>query len=305
MPVTDPSAVGSPDGGGFPGGYAAEGGGGGGEFAAPSSDVSAITLAGPTGPGWVIEIAGHHFYNDPKDRQNYGPQWVKKTLLQNLERGTLKVPMGPGQPMREFKMKEVGIGYAILALNPPLEKIYIRNPDYVDPTGAAQAGGGFGAPPPGVPPGAATPAAGTPAVDPDKKPSFEVQQYRFVVQFVWQEKPMKLRLEEIKKAEEAAAAAAKAAAEAAAANGTAPPAGASAAPPAPPVAPPAAAPPAGAPPATAPVTPPAEAAQNGPPPAPSPAPPAAAPPVAAPQAPAPMPTAPPAAAPAVSPVPAP
>lgn len=247
-PGADPSAVPQPSGDGGLGGPT-------GEFAAPTSDVSAIALAGPKGPGWVIEIAGHHFYDDPNDRGRTGPEHVKKTLLDRLERGSIDLPLGPGQPVQRFAMKDLGIGYAILAFNPPPVAMPIPNPNYVALTTSPTAGG-FGGPTPNP----AANAAGA-AADPENKEYFSVKQYKFMVQFVWQEKPMKIRLEEMEKAKLAAAEKAKADAEAAAAaaasGGTTPPPAPAPTPPPPPVvAPPAVAPVA---PPTA-VTPPAETA---------------------------------------------
>ncbi len=276
------AAYGSPD-GGMPGGYG-EGGYGmdGSTGFVPTTDVSGIALTGPTGPGWVIEIRGHHFYNDTADRKNSGAEHVKKTLIRNLEHGSVTVPQGPGLPVRRFTMKELGIGYVILAVNPPLKEVPIPNPNYVqplDPAAAggfgAPAGGGFGALPaaPPMPPNGGPAPAKDPA---DNLPYFKVKVYEFVVQFVWQEKPMALRLEEIEKKKAEAEAKAKAAAEAAAAGGEAP-----AAPPPPP--PPAAAPPAAEAPAAEPpaAAPPAAAVENGA------APPPAVPPEATPPAPVP------------------
>ena len=285
--------------GGYGGGYGFPGGGVGPDgmpFGDTGSDVSAILLEGPKGPGWVVEIKGHHFYNDPADRRNSGPEHVKNTLLKKLETGFVDVPLGPGKPVQRFSMKEIGIGYAILAINPPLVTHHIQNPYFVLPTGAVPgATQGFGAPTTPMPP--TVPGAQPPVVDPDNREWFTVQRFDFVVQFVWQEKPMNVRLDEIKKAAEAKAAEAKAAAEAAA-NGTAPPA------PAPGVAPPAPPPSPGPAPAPAPTpgpaVPPANAGQQ------NPAPPALTAPVTPmPPEPTPMPAVPPAAVPAPAPAPTP
>ena len=282
-PSADPSlASGDPSLGSPDGGYGSAMGPEGGMMGAdgslvPGSDVSGITLAGPTGPGWVIEIKGHHFFNDTTDRKTSGAEHVKRTLLHNLEHGRVTVPQGPGLPVRTFTMKELGIGYAILAVNPPLREVQIGNPNYVqpvDPNAAggfgAPAAGGFGAPAAATPtPAPAAGGNGAAAKDPaDNVPYFKVKVYDFVVQFVWQEKPMAVRLEEIKKKEEEAKQKAEAAAAAAASGET---------PTAPPAPPPAA--PTGTPPATPPAgeTPPAaEPAAAAPPPAATP--PAATPP---------------------------
>lgn len=218
-------------------------GGVGGEGAvvdiAPQSDLSSVSVAGPTGPGWVVELAGYHFYNDPKaDRRDIGSGHVRNTLLKQLKEGIVSVPLGPGMPMAQFSMKDLGIGYAILAYSPPKKQFWIPNPNYVPPVGGAIGGGVTG---PGAPGGlgglgSAMPAAGgipgagatTAAVDPNNPEAFPVTRYDFGVQFVWQEKPLADRLKAIKEREEAekAKAAAAAAAAEGAAQGAQPPAGA-------------------------------------------------------------------------------
>jgi type IV pilus assembly protein PilM len=236
---------------------------------APQADLSGVQVQGPTGPGWVIEIKGYHYYNDPKDRLNYGPLHVRNTLLKQLKEGYIDLPLGPGQPMYRFSMKDLGIGYAILAYSPRPRPVMIENPNYVPPSNAS-GGAGVGETPMGfpmatagavLPGGVADPNAKT---DPDNPPAFHVIRYDFAVQFVWQEKPLNVRLQEIRQREEAA----RKAAEEAAAGGGAAPGGvdASASPPAgvadgsappPAAAPPAqaAGPPAGLPPGAAPADP--------------------------------------------------
>jgi type IV pilus assembly protein PilM len=229
-PVASPDAAGAP--GGMPGG------GGEGQVVdiLPQSDLSSVSVAGPTGPGWVVELAGYHFYNDPKaDRRDIGSGHVRNTLLKQLKEGIVNVPLGPGMPMAQFSMKDLGIGYAILAYSPPRAKGGIPNPNYVPPVGGAVGGGIAG---PGAPGGlgglgSAMPAAGgipgagatTAAIDPNNPEYFPVTRYDFAVQFVWQEKPLTERLKAIeqRKLEEAEKAkAAAAAAEAGAQPGQAP-----------------------------------------------------------------------------------
>jgi type IV pilus assembly protein PilM len=209
----------------------------------PQADLSGVQVQGPSGPGWVIEIKGYHYYNDPKDRLNYGPLHVRNTLLKQLKEGYIDLPLGPGQPMRRFSMKDLGIGYAILAYSPRPRPVWIENPNFVPPT-SASGGAGVGETPM-TPMGFATGTAGgvlpggvadpNAKIDPDNPPAFQVYRYDFAVQFVWQEKPLNIRLQEIRQREEAAR---KAHEEAASAGGDTP---AGVAAPSGPVAPPAAA----------------------------------------------------------------
>jgi type IV pilus assembly protein PilM len=235
-PAPVPAPAASTDGGsdmpGYDGGMDAYGSSGGGygapAVAAPTIDVSSITATGPTGPGWVVEIKGHHFYNNPKDpreRRNIGPFHLQNTLLKNLEHGWVDLPLGPGLPLQRFKMKELGIGYAI-EVNPSRPySVNIPNPNYTPPITAPGSGSFGSAPGPmGFNSGTQTgiPGAKPAEVDPNNPEFYTVQRYDFVVQFTWVETPLNVRLENRRKAEEEAA---KLAAEQAAAAPSDPAAG--------------------------------------------------------------------------------
>jgi hypothetical protein len=214
--------------------------GAGGAPAAPQTDVSGVALEGPKGPGWVIEIKGHHFFN--ADRQRSGGEHLRETLLKNLEHGFVDLPVGPGGALQRFTMKELGIGYAILALNTPIRNVTIPNPNYEQVVDLNQ-NGGFGSPMgpmgPMGPGGRGGNAREAAKDDPNNPQFFTVPRHDFIVQFCWQEKPLNVRLEErrLRLEAEAKLAAEAAAAAAAAGNGTAPAGGAPASVPAAPGAP--------------------------------------------------------------------
>jgi type IV pilus assembly protein PilM len=224
-PPTDVAAAPPPAADAAPGGGSSEGGMAGAEGVetGPTVDLSGVAVAPPAGPGWVVELQGYHFYNDPKaDRRDIGSGHVRKTLLKQLKEAVVNVPGGPGQPPVPFTMKELGIGYAILAFSPRPRPMEIPNPNYAGT--APGAAGGEGAPMPvglgGLGGGMPTPgvggipgAAGAIPVDASGNPAFfKVTRYDFAVQFVWQEKPLNVRLAERRKKEEEAKAAAAAAA---------------------------------------------------------------------------------------------
>jgi type IV pilus assembly protein PilM len=215
--------------------------------AAAAEDVAAAGSQGPTGPGWVIELKGYHYYNNRSlSRNERGANHVRFTFLQTLEEGTITLPDNEGNPV-EFTMQELGIQFPLLLSDEgePLT-ISVPNPD----ASHAQAGPGnmqsmmmggeglegmegdegdegtgFG--PAQMVPGA-IPGA-TPGAAANGKPpipaSFEVRRYSFTIQFCWQEKRLSDRLivvaerkaKEAKEAEEAAKAAEAAQAESAAA----------------------------------------------------------------------------------------
>lgn len=229
--------------------------------------AGAVPPGGPKGPGWVVEVKGHHFYYDPRDPRAGAAWHVRNTLIKNLKSKPIELPAEtalPGEPERTeiFTPEELGIGYVTLINNPILRDVQIPNPNAIAAPEKSK-GSGF----PGVGEKKKEEKA-----DPENPEFFPAKQYDFIVQFVWQEKPLQERLEERKKKMEEAA---KAAAAAPAANATtpAPPAagpGPAASPPA--VNGPAAVEPGAGVPAGPPAAPPADAGPAGVPPAGIPAP---------------------------------
>ena len=61
-----------------------------GAVRAPPPRRPAIPPAGPTGPGWIVQITGYHYHN--ADRDNQGAQYVRNTLIQQLREGKLELP---------------------------------------------------------------------------------------------------------------------------------------------------------------------------------------------------------------------
>ena len=61
---------------------------------------------GPTGPGWVIQLRGHHFHN----KRSEGVGYVRDTLIKNLRETKIKLVDKDGKP-EELTLKELGIGY--------------------------------------------------------------------------------------------------------------------------------------------------------------------------------------------------
>ncbi len=169
---------------------------GNGEAAAGGSgeDADARNAAGANAPaiekpqleggGWVIELHGVHFHND--DVTNRAANYVRNELIKKLEWGEVELPTGPGKPTMKFTNKELGIHYPVIIRD-------WRDPNYTvvvpgnDKPGAGTPGGGSaGRPLPRA-------IAGGP---PDTGPkTYSGNAHRFVVQFVWQQIPLKKRLE--------------------------------------------------------------------------------------------------------------
>jgi type IV pilus assembly protein PilM len=177
----------------------------------------------------VIEIKGHHFYNDEKNMTEWMGAHVRNTLLKNLREQKVQLPGGPNHPPEVFTMKELGIGYVILAKSLPLDKTHKEpNPYYEGPRtntggyggsgmeGMAPGGMGMGGMVPGgMAPGGMGPGGmGPGGVGPGRPPGsaagaddeeeekevepafFDAPKYDFIVQFCWQEKQLTERLKQ-------------------------------------------------------------------------------------------------------------
>lgn len=171
-----------------------------------------LEVAGPEGPGWVIEIKGFHFYND--DIQTWMGTHVRDTFLKNLREQAVELPTGPGLPPTRFTMEELGIGFVVLTVDPPLDRNFqIPNPYYeANPlapgagvpgmAGMMDASGGMmpgmtpavpAGPRPGLP-GSGAKTEKKEKEEPKEPPFFAAPKYTFVLQFCWQERLLTERL---------------------------------------------------------------------------------------------------------------
>ena len=140
---------------------------------------------GPTGPGWVIQLVGHHFHNsiDPnnRDMQNEWRQFIVKTFFKNLKEGTVALPDGPNGTMIDVPIEELGISYPVVVTSYRIEKVqYLKEPVDDSSTGASRAK---------VRTLTTTTVAGQ---DPEDE-VLTLRQYDFTIQFCWQPKPRDVR----------------------------------------------------------------------------------------------------------------
>ncbi len=147
QPAPDPAAA--PDAGATP--------------AATPEGEAAATPAGPVGPGWVVEITGHHFHNE--ERGNEGEQFVRGTLVRGLLGAGDGVTIAAGTRAGEqVPVGDLGVGFPVLVASSP-----IRQVEFVEGSGTPAIGGR-----PGMEGG---PAAA---------PVIKLKRYDFVLQFIWQ-----------------------------------------------------------------------------------------------------------------------
>lgn len=177
-----------------------------------TSGVEAASGA-PSGEGWVIQLTGFHYHN--ADRTNERGEFVRNTLIKNLEEGSVMLPDGPDGAEILVPIKDLSISHAWLAADPKVREELI-DPEAMmqDPTAmGASAATGRG--------GYSYRAGGTMSPG-DQDKMIKLQRYDFIVQFVWQPKTREQRAELRAQRQAAAAAAAEqaaAAAEAGAAEG--------------------------------------------------------------------------------------
>ena len=59
----------------------------------------------PTGPGWIIQIKGHHFHNATDINTVRGAEYVRTTLIQKLRTGKVKLAGGDKGGTEEVSMQ--------------------------------------------------------------------------------------------------------------------------------------------------------------------------------------------------------
>ena len=84
------------------------------------------------GPGWVIQLVGHHYHNDPSEPPtNRGSQFVVHTLLANLRKERLPIPAEQqvaGKPTEIELQKREGILLPVMTFFPLVNMNNTRQP---------------------------------------------------------------------------------------------------------------------------------------------------------------------------------
>ncbi|RMG01490.1 MAG: type IV pilus assembly protein PilM, partial [Planctomycetota bacterium] len=82
-----------------------------GTTASTADSGTETEIPGPEGEGYLIQITAHHFHNAPEERVRFGAEYVRQTLIKNLE--TASIQFGN----EVVTMKELGISHPCL-INP-------------------------------------------------------------------------------------------------------------------------------------------------------------------------------------------
>jgi type IV pilus assembly protein PilM len=137
--------------------------------ASGTDDPSAAKPPGPSGPGWVVQIVGHHFHNEDRHKPLEGEQFVRETLVKGLlgDSGPVLVSAG-AKAGEQVMVADLGIGYPVIVQRTPVTKVKVSTAQAVGGLGDATAG--------------RLPADG----QPDEEQFLQLKQYAFVLQFAWQ-----------------------------------------------------------------------------------------------------------------------
>ena len=156
------------------------------------------TDTGPKGPGWVIELKGFHYYNSSQRLGKEGSSHVRKTLITNLMKKPIQLPVSKDK-LVTFTPQELGLQYPFMLNDRKPQIVQIPNPDY-DPEAIAEAMAKAAtdrkAGPARLPNG--VDGAGPGAVGPGNfkiEPAvITVRRHDFIVQVVWVETPLSVRM---------------------------------------------------------------------------------------------------------------
>lgn len=146
-------------------------------------------LAGPTESGWIVQLKGYHYHNSAAARDNAGAQYVRNTLIDQLDRGSVELINERNEP-ELVTMKEMGISHPIIAMDEVPREIEIDNPEYEPPVTGT---GGYGGDEYGA--GGYRPMGPMGSAEDQVPPKIKVKVYRFTVQFCWRETPVSKRIE--------------------------------------------------------------------------------------------------------------
>ena len=136
-----------------------------------------IKKIGPQGPGWVIELTGHHFHNEDEHKPNETAQFVRSTLVQKLlgEGDKVFVAAGP-KAGEKVTVTDLGIGWPVIVYSSQIEMMSVRRLRPVLPASNPAAG----------PPGDQAAEPAKQAAAPEAPQDIKLKRYNFVLQFCWQ-----------------------------------------------------------------------------------------------------------------------
>jgi len=139
---------------------------------------------GPSGPGWVIQLTGHHYHNEDHHKPDDTAQFVRSTIVQGLmgKGDQVLVAAGPlaGQ---KVPVAELGLGYPVIvnSANLRLERVAASGGGLQQPTSFSTVDSEENIPPQGGFSGVPVPSAPGLA-----NQGVELKRFDFTLQFTWQ-----------------------------------------------------------------------------------------------------------------------
>jgi hypothetical protein len=133
---------------------------------------------GPAGPGWVVEMQGYHYRNEPRHKPNEGAQFLRSTIIKNLMGGGPKVTVSAGpRAGEEVGVAELGIGFPVIVQYSKIrsERVPLGGATF-DPSRRE----------PGAPPRPGAPSAPGAAAEADAPQELLLRRLDFTIQFCWQ-----------------------------------------------------------------------------------------------------------------------
>ena len=168
---------------------------------APAADAAATegdaektedAATGPTGPGWVIELRGHHFHNEPRHKPLEGAQFLRSTLVKNLMGNDVKVTVSAG-PLagQQVSVSELGIGFPVIVESSRIKSVRIPVANISEGSGRPTGGmpGGMPGSMPGGMSGGMPLRPGADPTQPLEPQELTLKRYDFVLQLCWQPRP--------------------------------------------------------------------------------------------------------------------
>jgi type IV pilus assembly protein PilM len=117
-----------------------------GEAAGADGAAGDEEIAGPSGPGWVVQLTGYHYHNFDVAGPAQGAQYVRNTLIRNLHNQVIQLPKatiqegvgdepivilptGENAESEEVTMGELGVSYATLVNPLIVREVNVPNPE--------------------------------------------------------------------------------------------------------------------------------------------------------------------------------
>ena len=167
--------------------------------AAPAKKWTAADDPGPKGPGWVVQLKGHHYRNEDRHKPRVGIQFVRETIAQGLlgQLDDVAVTAGP-LAGKLVPPSEIGISHPVIVSSQPIAIERVQGLNLPAAGDAAPEAGAATAGPPGGPGslrrgplgsvalGMGPDAAAIPGMGQMMDEGTPLRRYDFVLQFGWQ-----------------------------------------------------------------------------------------------------------------------